>query len=88
MANIKSQKKRILISRDENARNISKKSAIKTLLKKFDASLAEGDYAKSEELYKTCVAKLDSAKSDGLFHINTVSRKKANLAKKLNALKA
>ncbi|MGN1042129.1 MAG: 30S ribosomal protein S20 [Christensenellales bacterium] len=89
MANIKSQKKRVLISREENARNNSLRSEVKTAIKKFEKAIAEGDIAKAEELLPVTVSVIDSARSDGLFHINTVARKKARLAKMLdNAKKA
>lgn len=87
MANIKSQKKRVLITREENARNNSKKSAVKTAVKKFEAAVAAGDVAQAEALLPVTVAVIDAARSDGLFHINTASRKKARLAKLLDGIK-
>ena len=87
MANIKSQKKRVLITREENARNNAKKSAVKTAIKKYEAAINAGDVAKAEELLPATVAVIDAAKSDGLYHINTVARKKARLAKMLDNLK-
>ena len=87
MANIKSQKKRVLITREENARNNAKKSAVKTAIKKYEAAIAAGDAAKAEELLPATVSAIDAAKSDGLFHANTAARKKARLAKLLDGVK-
>ena len=87
MANIKSQKKRVLITREENARNNSKRSAVKTAIKKYEAAVNAGDVAKAEELLPATFAAIDAAKSDGLFHINNASRKKARLAKMLETAK-
>ena len=87
MANIKSQKKRVLISREENARNNSKKSAVKTAVKKYEASIAAGDIAKAEELLPATFAIIDAARSDGLFHVNNAARKKARLSKLLDNAK-
>ncbi|HOO23046.1 MAG TPA: 30S ribosomal protein S20 [Clostridia bacterium] len=87
MANIKSQKKRILISREENARNTSKKSAIKTAMKKYEAAVAAKDFAKASELFPGLVSMIDSAKSDGIYHINTAARKKARIAKMLDSIR-
>lgn len=87
MANIKSQKKRVLISAEENARNTSKKSAVKTAVKKYEASIAAGDVAKAEELLPLTVSAIDSARSDGIYHANTAARKKARLARLLDAAK-
>lgn len=89
MANIKSQKKRVLITKEENARNNSKKSAVKTAIKKYETQIAAGDLAKAEELLPITVSAIDAARSDGIMHINTASRKKARLARLLeNAKKA
>lgn len=89
MANIKSQKKRVLISREENARNNSLRSEVKTAIKKYEAAIAANDIAKAEELLPVTFSVIDAARSDGLFHINNVERKKARLAKMLdNAKKA
>lgn len=88
MANIKSQKKRILISRAENARNTSKKSAVKTAIKKYEATIAAGDLEQATKMLNGVYAIIDAAKSDGIFHINTAANKKARMAKMLNAAKA
>ncbi len=89
MANIKSQKKRVLISREENARNNSLRSEVKTAIKKYEAAIAANDIAKAEELLPATFSVIDAARSDGLFHVNNVARKKARLAKMLdNAKKA
>lgn len=86
MANIKSQKKRILISRAENARNNSKKSAVKKMVKRFESAIEANEKEKANELYPQVVSMIDSAKSDGIFHINTATRKKARLAKLLKSM--
>ena len=43
MPNIKSAKKRVLVSQTKAAQNKAAKSALKTELKKFDAAVAEGN---------------------------------------------
>lgn len=88
MPNIKSQKKRVLISLEEKAQNNSKKSRIKNAIKKYEAVIAEKDAAKAAAMLPELFSLLDSAKSDGVYHINTVSRKKAQLAKALDSIKA
>ncbi len=87
MANIKSQKKRVLITKEENARNNSLRSEVKTAIKKYEAAIAAGDVAKAEELLPVTFSVIDSARLDGLFHANNVARKKARLSKMLDALK-
>lgn len=87
MANIKQQKKRIITSREENLRNTSKRSKVKTAIKKFENAILENNLQLAEELLPTAYKIIDEAKSDGVFHINTASRKKAKLAKMLNRAK-
>ena len=86
---IKSQKKRVLISAEENARNNSIRSEVKTAVKKFETAIAENKIEEAAELLKKAVSVIDEAKRKGVYHINTVSRKKARLSKMLDqAVKA
>jgi small subunit ribosomal protein S20 len=87
MANIKSQKKRILISAKENARNTSKRSAIKTAVKKYESAIEAKDIEKATALLPALESTIDAAKSDGILHINAAARKKARFAKMLNSIK-
>ncbi|MBQ8808177.1 MAG: 30S ribosomal protein S20 [Clostridia bacterium] len=86
MPNIKSAKKRVLVIDKKTLENRMVKSAIKTELKKFEAALGEGNKASAQELYNVCVKKLDQAVAKGVYKKNTVSRKKSQLAKALNAM--
>ncbi len=88
MANIKSQKKRVLISREEKARNASKKSKVKTAIKKYEAAIAAGNVDEAAAMLNGLFSVIDAAKSDGIFHINTAANKKARLSKMLDAAKA
>ena len=45
MPNIKSAKKRVLIGKARNLRNRSRRSDMKTAMKKFEAAAAEGNRA-------------------------------------------
>ena len=81
MPNIKSAKKRVLVIEKKTLENRMVKSAIKTELKKFEAAVSEGNKASAQELYNVCVKKLDQAVAKGVYHKNTVSRKKSQLAK-------
>ena len=87
MANIKSAKKRVLLERERRVENNSVKSEIKTYIKKFKAELAV-DTAKAEEVYKTLVAKLDSAARENVIHHNSANRNKAHFAKLLDNAKS
>lgn len=86
MPNIKSAKKRVLVIEKKTLENRMVKSAIKTELKKFEAAVSEGNKAAAQELMNVCVKKLDQAASKGVYHKNTISRKKSQLAKAVAAL--
>ena len=86
MPNIKSAKKRVLVIDKKTLQNRMIKSELKTIIKKFDAVVAEGSKDAAQEMFSLCVKKLDQAASKGVYHKNTVSRKKSQLAKALAAL--
>ena len=61
MPNIKSAKKRVLVSKVNNERNKMDKSILKTTLKKFDAAVAEGNHEQADSAYKAAVKTIDQA---------------------------
>ncbi len=83
MPNIKSAKKRVLVSEANYLRNKSYRSALKTALKKADAAI-ENKSADAAETVKVAVKKLDQAQAKGILHANAVARKKSQLVTKLN----
>ena len=83
MANIKSAKKRVLVSEANYQRNKSYRSALKTALKKADAAI-EAKSADAVETVKVAVKKFDQAGAKGIMHKNAVARKKSQLANRLN----
>ena len=89
MPNIKSQKKRVLITKEENARNNSKKTAVKNVIKKYEAAIKEARIDDAKAMLPVVMSAIDAAKSDGIYHVNTAARKKARLSKMLDeAVKA
>ncbi len=86
MPNIKSAKKRVLVIDKKTLQNRMIKSEVKTDIKKFEAVVKEGNKASAQELFSLCVKKLDQAGSKGVYHKNTVSRKKSQLAKAFASL--
>lgn len=86
MPNIKSAKKRVLVSKVNNERNKMEKSALKTVLKKFDAAVAEGNREQADSAYKAAVKSIDQAVNKGLIHKNNAARKKSNITLKMNKL--
>ena len=87
MPNIKSAKKRVLVTKVKDARNQAARSQLKTILKKFDAAVASEDKTAAESAYKTAVKALDKAAASKLIHTNKAANKTSALTLKLNASK-
>ena len=83
MANIKSAKKRILVNNKKNLRNRSIKSALKTVIKKYDAAVASGDKELTASMLPQVSSAIDKAAAKGVIHKNAANRKKSQLASKL-----
>jgi len=83
MPNIKSAKKRVLVTKTKTARNKSQNSALKTAIKKANAAI-DTNAADKEDVVKAAVKKIDQAAAKGLIHKNNAARKKSALATKLN----
>ena len=86
MPNIKSSKKRDALSKAQNAKNKAAKSALKTVVKKFDAAVAEGNKEAAVSTYKVAVKAVDRAAGKNLIHKNNAANKKSKMALKLNAM--
>ena len=80
MANIKQQKKRVRIAARERMENLRFKSTAKTLMKRLERAVEEGDAATVEREHRELVRLLDRAASRGALHENTVARRKARAA--------
>ncbi len=88
MAHSLSAKKRVRQSAHRRAINRARKSQVKTLIKRFEATVNSGNLEAAGEQFRIVVQKLDKAASTSTMHKRTAGRKKSRLAKKLNALKA
>ena len=86
MPNIKSAKKRVLVTEKKTARNKAVKSEVKTEIKKFLALVAAGDKEQATQLFPHTISAIDSAVSKGVCKKNTAANKKSKLQKKLNAM--
>ena len=86
MANIKSAKKRILVTQTKTANNRMVKSALKTVIKKFEAAVEAKNVEEAKTLYTSVAKSIDMAASKGVVHKNMAARKKSRLAAKLNAM--
>ena len=86
MPNIKSAKKRVIVTETKTMQNKMFKTALKTSIKKYEAAIEAGDKALAAETYKEAVMKIDRAVAKNIIHKNTAARKKSSFTKKLNAL--
>ena len=84
MPNIKSAKKRVLVSQAKAAQNKAAKSALKTELKKFEAAVAGGNRSEADVAYKVAVKAVDKAAAKGILHKNNAAHKKSAMTLKLN----
>ena len=87
MANIKSAKKRILVTRKKTARNKSIKSSVKTAIKNVEAAVAAGDKEAAEKALSKATSTIDKAETKGVYHKNNASRKVSRISKAVNSLK-
>lgn len=86
MANIKSAKKRVLVTRVRTERNKAIKSGVKTAVKKVYAAIKENDKEAASKALVEAIATIDKATSKGVYHKNTSSRKVSRLTKAVNKM--
>ena len=87
MANIHSQKKRILRSERERLENKRYTSTIKTYFRRLEAAVEAGDAEKTAADHKALIKTIDKAVKVGAIHRNNGARKKAR-AERLKASQA
>lgn len=86
MANIKSAKKRILVTKTRADRNKAIRSKVKTAIKKVDAAIAAKDSESAAVALKNAISEIDKAQRKGVYHKNTAARKISRLAIAVNKM--
>ncbi|AMB40693.1 30S ribosomal protein S20 [Arthrobacter sp. TES] len=86
MANIKSQKKRILTNEKARLRNNAVKSELKTAIRAVNTAVASADKDAAATALVAASRKLDKAVSKGVIHKNNAANRKSAISKKVNAL--
>lgn len=86
MPNIKSAKKRVLVSEKARQRNVAARSKMRTLIKKVIIACQAGDKAAAQAAFKEAEPVLDRAACKGLIHKNKAARHKSDLSAKIKAL--
>ena len=86
MANIKSAKKRILVTETKAARNKAIRSEVKTSIKKVEAAVAANDKAAAQAALVNATSVIESACCKGVYHKNNAARKVSRLSKLVNSV--
>jgi small subunit ribosomal protein S20 len=81
MANIASQKKRILRSDRERTENRLLTSTVKTYFRRLESAVEGGDASAIEAEHRALVSRIDKAVQKGALHKNTAARKKSRAAR-------
>ena len=81
MPNIKQQKKRVRIAGEERLENLRYRSTIKTLTKRLQAAVADGDEEAVAAERRSLEQLIDRAVSRGALHRNAGARKKSQAAR-------
>ena len=81
MANIHSQKKRILRSERERLENRRYVSRIKTYFRRLERAIADGNESSADTEHRELVSTIDKAVKRGALHRNSGARKKARAAR-------
>jgi small subunit ribosomal protein S20 len=81
MPNIKQQEKRVRIAARQRLENLRYRSSVKTLAKRLEAAVADGDAQAVAAEHKALVRVIDKAAARGAIHRNTAARKKAQAAR-------
>ncbi|MBN1467465.1 MAG: 30S ribosomal protein S20 [Fusobacteriaceae bacterium] len=86
MAHSKSAKKRVAVAERNRVRNQAVKSRVKTFIKNVLAAVEANNVELAKAALVAAQKELDKAVTKGILNQNSVSRKKARLAAKVNAL--
>jgi len=86
LANIKSAKKRISVSRTKAERNKAIRSGVKTAMKKVFASIEAGDKKAAVAELADATKVIEMAASKGVYHKNNAARKVSRISKAVNEM--
>ncbi|MCL2136575.1 MAG: 30S ribosomal protein S20 [Coriobacteriia bacterium] len=81
MANIKSQKKRVITNEKARQRNRAVKSQLKTTVRSVHQAVNAGDYEEAQDLADKASRLLDKAASKGIIHKNQAANRKSGVMK-------
>jgi small subunit ribosomal protein S20 len=88
MANIKQQKKRVETASRQRLENLRYRSTIKTLAKRLERAVEDGDEEQIAAEHRELVRTIDRAVARGALHRNTAARKKSQAARVVSGVSA
>ena len=88
MANTSSAKKMVRKIERRTAVNKTRRSRVRTYLRKVEEAIASGDKGAADQAFKVAQPELHRAVTKGVFHKSTVSRKLSRLSARIKALSA
>lgn len=88
MPNIKSAKKRVLITKKKNARNRSDRSKVNNAIKAFNKAIDSANIEEAERLLPITMSIIDKGVTAGILHKNAAANKKSALSKRISDIKS
>nr|WP_321985516.1 30S ribosomal protein S20 [uncultured Lichenicoccus sp.] len=88
MANTASARKRIRQTAVRTARNVARRSRVRTFVKKVETAIASGDKEQAVSALRAAQPEMQRAVGKGVAHANTVSRKISRLSARIKAIAA
>lgn len=86
LANIKSAKKRAITAEKSRQHNASRRSMMRTYVKRVRAAVEAGEKNAAQEAFAAAVPILDRMATKGLIHKNQAARTKSRLSAQIKAL--
>ena len=88
MPNIKSAKKRVLITKNKNARNRADRARVNNAIKAFNKAIDTANIEEAERLLPITVSIIDKGVTAGIMHKNAAANKKSAISKRLSDIKS
>lgn len=88
MPNIKSAKKRVLITKKKNAINRSDRSKVNNAIKAFNKAIDTANLEEAERLLPITMSIIDKGVTAGIMHKNAAANKKSAISKRLSDIKS
>ena len=88
MANTPQAKKRVRQAEQRRQHNASRRSAMRTYVKKVLKAIASGDKAAAQQAYQAAVPVIDRTARKGLIHPNKAARHKSRLSQHIRDMSA